>query len=89
MQPSIPRTCTNFYNQVSRRHTMDLRDRILDVRGRDSCGGDLGPLSSPKWGQMKAVGIVSFGYDCGKLGYPGGYTRVSHYLDWISQNMKS
>jgi secreted trypsin-like serine protease len=34
-------------------------------------------------------GIVSQGYEeeCGKLGYPGIYTSVKHFLSWIIDTM--
>ncbi|GFU09113.1 clotting factor B, partial [Nephila pilipes] len=72
---------TNFYNQFPEGITHGfICAGFLDVRGRDSCGGDSGgPLMYLNGDRWYAVGIVSFGYDCGKLGYPGGYTRVSHY----------
>lgn len=49
----------------------------------DSCTGDSGgPLMSqqPNW---IVEGIVSYGYQCGLEGWPGVYTRVSSYVDWI------
>ena len=49
-----------------------------------SCKGDSGgPLTqvNPQ-GRTTLIGIVSGGIDCGK-GYPGWYTRVEHYKEWI------
>ena len=55
--------------------------------GRDSCEGDSGgPLVDESTG--KVVGIVSFGLGCGKPMYPGIYTQVSFYIDWIERVMR-
>lgn len=50
---------------------------------RDSCDGDSGgPLM--RWTDAWYLeGIVSFGNKCGLEGWPGVYTRVSDYIDWI------
>jgi hypothetical protein len=49
---------------------------------RDSCSGDSGgPLLDKLTGVQ--VGIVSFGKGCGYPDFPGVYTRVSAYADWI------
>jgi secreted trypsin-like serine protease len=46
-------------------------------RRKDTCQGDSGgPIYTQDGVQ---VGLTSFGYGCGRLGYPGVYTRVSHY----------
>jgi hypothetical protein len=61
------------------------------IEGKDSCVGDSGgPLMStgisPRDGRARyfMAGVVSFGPElCGMKDWPGVYTRVSHYTDWI------
>lgn len=51
----------------------------------DSCQGDSGgPLQIPANDSVEAkvIGIVSFGIGCAS-GFPGIYTRIAFYLDWI------
>ncbi|CAG9822462.1 unnamed protein product [Phaedon cochleariae] len=55
--------------------------------GRDSCTGDSGgPLmqtSRNDTSQWYLEGVVSFGARCGSAGWPGIYTKVESYLEWI------
>jgi Secreted trypsin-like serine protease len=56
-------------------------------KDRDSCTGDSGsPLMMRVLAdnRFSVVGIVSYGPDtCGKENWPGVYTRVSEYTNWI------
>jgi len=53
-------------------------------QGRDACQGDSGaPLIVYQGGRAVAAGLVSFGADCADEVYPGVYTRLGHYEDWI------
>jgi len=58
--------------------------------GKDSCFGDSGgplvvPADVPR-GYVQ-VGIVSWGPQCGNPLFPGVYTRVSSFSDWIEGQM--
>ncbi|WP_369434357.1 trypsin-like serine protease [Psychromonas sp. MME1] len=58
--------------------------------GQDTCTGDSGgPLlvnSNLGWQQ---IGIVSWGYGCALTNYPGVYTRISLYKNWIATTTKT
>lgn len=55
--------------------------------GVDACQGDSGGpmLAQGPDSRWNVVGVVSFGIGCGGR-YPGGYTRVTAFLDWIARN---
>lgn len=58
--------------------------------GRDACQGDSGgPLvqKQPLTDTSVLVGIVSFGKGCARQDSPGVYTRVSAYIDWITNRI--
>ncbi|NXX61527.1 OVCH2 protein, partial [Scopus umbretta] len=59
--------------------------------GKDSCTGDSGgPLVCPSEdnsGFYTLHGITSWGLGCGRKSYPGVYTNVSVFVDWIKQSI--
>jgi secreted trypsin-like serine protease len=89
-----PQECKAVYNslQVSAFTVVDTEICATGPRGgKDSCFGDSGgPLVVPAEtdnGYMQ-VGIVSWGPQCGNPLFPGIYTRVSSFSDWIDDTMK-
>jgi trypsin len=76
-------TCDNNY---SPRYNIYPSMLCAGKAGVDSCQGDSGgPLYASK-GSNEQVGIVSWGIGCAADGYPGVYTQVSYFIDWITAN---
>ena len=59
--------------------------------GKDACKRDSGgPLvQGPSQGAKTLIGVVSWGQGCGQALYPGVYTRVSYYRQWIDSQIHS
>ncbi|CAG5135917.1 unnamed protein product, partial [Candidula unifasciata] len=78
-------TCLSLYGQTW--PAIDDRSMCFSSEDRqDTCKGDSGgPLICDiPGGQPAITGIVSLGVGCGMTNYPGIYTRVSSYSDWIA-----
>merc|ERR1711936_905533 len=60
----------------------------LEEGGKDSCQGDSGgPMITGEAGSEMVVGVVSWGIGCARKGYPGVYTEVAYFVDWIMETM--
>ena len=58
--------------------------------GKDACSGDSGgPLICQNGKFAVITGIISWGIECALENYPGVYTRVPYFLQWIKKNMVS
>ena len=59
----------------------------LTRAGADSCKGDSGgALVCNIKNKLTFVGIVSHGYKCNMAGYPGLYTNVLSFYDWLEES---
>ncbi|XP_068148186.1 trypsin eta [Drosophila tropicalis] len=54
--------------------------------GKDACQGDSG---GPLVVNSQLVGIVSWGEGCARANYPGVYTNVAYFKNWIDQQRAS
>ncbi|RVE52977.1 hypothetical protein evm_002454 [Chilo suppressalis] len=55
----------------------------------DACQGDSGgPAMRQIDGRWEAVGLISFGYGCGRENWPAIYTVISSHRNWIEATLK-
>jgi secreted trypsin-like serine protease len=86
--------CADLYKSVGYggpTSTIDV-DRNICAAGKDrradSCQGDSGgPLVAKVQGRYVQFGVVSWGHSCADGVFPGVYTKVSSYTDWINDTI--
>lgn len=88
-------SCNNVY---SKQGVSIVNSQVCagGIKGEDSCRGDSGgPLMTSAFDQSSGkrywylVGVVSFGpTPCGQEGWPGVYTRIGSYVDWIESKLR-
>lgn len=80
-------------NECRRDHRGEITEEMMcaEAPGKDACYGDSGgpllltPTEDPN--DDRLVGIVSWGRGCADENYPGVYTRISYFYDWIIGTM--
>ncbi|KAJ8925740.1 hypothetical protein NQ315_009588 [Exocentrus adspersus] len=81
--------CQSVYNTEAKVRISHRQICAGGKNNKDSCPGDSGgPMHVGSFlnDETRYVqqGIVSFGHrECGRQGFPGVYTRVAFYMDWI------
>ncbi|XP_077984325.1 plasminogen-like [Glandiceps talaboti] len=91
--PLVPHDICNASSSYNGRLTSNMICAGYFTGGIDSCQGDSGgPLvclhqnSDDGLGHWYLVGVVSWGEGCAYTHYPGVYTNVDIYLEWIQEN---
>lgn len=86
--------CNSNYQSCTPECASTLTENMLCAgqEGSDSCQGDSGGglfvYDSDEDGgalSYRVAGVVSFGIGCALQRYPGVYTKVSNYRDWIQK----
>lgn len=85
--------CVSQTNYTSKMITGNMLCAGYPGKGeRDSCQGDSGgPLCVERDDPEKRlvlIGVVSWGNGCARKDFPGVYTRVTRFLQWIKDNSK-
>lgn len=80
--------CTEILDQFYDTDTMICAS--VPDGGKDACQGDSGgPLMVDTNYGWQQIGVVSWGVGCATADYPGVYTRLARYDDWINDLIKT
>lgn len=88
------KNCKAMYSQYNISLASDIQVCAGGLRGIDTCRGDSGgPLigldtSIPEFTNYYLAGVISFGSNPCGLEWPGVYTKVGPYVDWIERNIQ-
>ena len=94
--PMIERQkCTEMFRKTRLGKNYVLNETLICAggeEGKDSCTGDGGsPLVCPvpgNEGYFYQAGIVAWGIGCGEANFPGAYTNVAFFADWIAEQIQ-
>ncbi|XP_065204624.1 venom protease-like [Planococcus citri] len=77
-------TCDMKYKHAKQNSVVDHRVLCAGSMAQDTCLSDSGgPLMMHTAAHYYLVGIASYGIECEGNVFPGVYTRVAYYSDWI------
>lgn len=90
IQVTTPEYCVDKFQQFTNVEIDKSKICARDVQDKiDACQGDSGgPMMIDKPGtdgksRFYLIGVVSFGYRCAVPGFPGVYSRITEYDEWI------
>jgi len=73
--------CREIYSEIN---PIDESTICCGEYEKDSCSGDEGgPLICFDEDEPYLCGIVSWGLGCGRPTYPGVYTELAYFREWI------
>ncbi|XP_018573076.1 trypsin beta [Anoplophora glabripennis] len=75
-----PSDCQNAYAKFGDISNNMICAGFIQTGGKDACQGDSG---GPLRANGKLMGVVSWGFGCARPHYPGVYTKVANYRNWI------
>lgn len=72
-------TALHLYYQTDQSFLIHFQ--VMSSTGKDACGGDSG---GPLIHDGVVIGITAWGLDCADPKYPGAYTMVASFTNWIN-----
>ncbi|CAG2117090.1 unnamed protein product, partial [Medioppia subpectinata] len=75
--------------QYKNTYTLAALSTLSPLRVAKAARGDSGgPLTIQFRSINYLLGVVSFGYKCAQPNFPGVYTYIPYYLDWIQKTLE-